>query len=90
MADFRAWTVDGMEGNHYEWTWTAPEDAQSGVWTMVIRSLTDEPQVDPLVLFDPNPENAKERIEERRQYDEDRLDSVLNARQYVITFHITP
>lgn len=84
MSDFREWRVTG-DNHRYEWTWTAPPDAEPGLWTMVIHDLADRPKVIPENLFSPDP---KVRQDEKSDYDDDRIDSVEKAREFVIVFNI--
>ncbi len=84
MTDYRDWMLSG-DNSRFEWTWTAPPDAEPGLWTMVIHDLADQPRIDPEKLFNPD---ADIRQGEKSDYDDDRIDSVEKAREFVIVFNI--
>lgn len=84
-ADFRDhWIISLGEDGRYQWTWTAPDDAQPGTWLMVIRNRSEEPRLDPDRMDD-----TAERQHEKARYTENRIDSVLEYRQYAIPFTVT-
>lgn len=85
MWDYRKWMLSQTSTDRFEWTWTAPADAMPGVWTVAIRNLSDRPIIDWTKYADPD-----KREEQQRRYEENRRNSVLEAREYVIHVTVEP
>jgi hypothetical protein len=83
-TDFRErWTLTVGEDETVDWEWTAPPDAQRGVWLMVLRNRSEDPALDWSKAADP-----EEWEQELARSAEARRDSVIEFREYVIRFTV--
>ncbi|NJN67299.1 MAG: hypothetical protein HC884_11605 [Chloroflexaceae bacterium] len=83
-TDFRErWTLTVGDDGVVAWDWTAPPDAQRGVWLMVLRNRSEDPALDWSRADDP-----EEWEHELARSAEARRDSVIEFREYVIRFTV--
>ncbi len=71
------------------WTWTAPDNASVGQWTMVVRNLTVKTQPEAPGTVNDDKE-AEARARAARQFEEDVRQTTLEYREYAIPFTIEP